>query len=344
MYIRPIQKEDLDSLYQLAKNSGVGVTSLPDSKQKMEAKLSQAVASFNKSIPESERIYLFALVEPASQKIAGICALEASIGHEDIWYNYHVGKTVHSSREISVHKITETLYLSNDLTGCSEIATLFLMPDYRKDQNGQLLSRSRYMFLAEFQELFNEQIIAEMRGYSDDNGRSPFWDSLGKHFFHMEFSDADYLTGLGNKVFIAELMPKFPIYVPMLSPAAQASIGKVHPQTEPALAMLKSEGFEPNNYIDIFDGGPTVSVKVKNIRAVRESEIYNVTRSEEAPATDLTDKYGLLLVSNRKFDDFRVLLANKSALNGNSIVLTPEQTEQLQLNEGDTVRAVSLRP
>ena len=41
------------------------------------------------------------------------------------------------------------------------------MPDYRNNQNGQLLSRSRYMFLAEFQELFNEDIIAEMRGYSD---------------------------------------------------------------------------------------------------------------------------------------------------------------------------------
>jgi arginine N-succinyltransferase len=344
VYIRPIQQEDLDSLYQLAKLSGVGVTSLPDSRQKMQTKLNQALASFNKSIPEHERIYLFALIEPVSNQIAGICALEASIGHEDIWYNYHIGKTVHSSREISVHKITETLYLSNDLTGCSEIATLFLKPEYRKNQNGQLLSRSRYMFLAEFKELFNDDIIAEMRGYSDEKGRSPFWDSLGKHFFHMEFSDADYLTGLGNKVFIAELMPKFPIYVPMLSPAAQDAIGKVHPQTEPALAMLKSEGFEPNNYIDIFDGGPTVSVKVKNIRAVRDSKIYNVTTSENTPPANLEDKHGLLLVSNRKFKNFRVILANKASLTDQRIQLLPEQLKQLQLNPGDTVRAVSLRP
>lgn len=108
--------------------------------------------------------------------------------------------------------------------------------------------------------------------------------------------------------------------------------------------MLKSEGFEPNNYIDIFDGGPTVSVKVKNIRAVRESEIYPVQCSEDAPTPNLEDKHGLLLVSNRKFENFRVLLANKTALVGNSIQLTPAQKQQLQLNEGDTVRAVSLRP
>jgi arginine N-succinyltransferase len=151
MFIRPVNADDLDALCRLAKHSGIGVTSLPDNKQKMQAKLDKSIASFNQSIPEPERLYLFALVDEDSNELAGICALEASIGHEDVWYNYHVGKSVHASREIGVHKITQTLYLSNDLTGCSEIATLFLMPDYRKNQNGQLLSRSRYMFWQSFQ-------------------------------------------------------------------------------------------------------------------------------------------------------------------------------------------------
>lgn len=345
MYIRPVQRNDLDALHTLAKNSGIGVTSLPDNKQKMQAKLEHSLASFNKSIPEQERLYLFALIdEKNNDEIAGICALEASIGHEDVWYNYHVGKSVHASRDIGVHKITKTLYLSNDLTGKSEIATLFLMPDYRKDQNGQLLSRSRYMFLADFPELFGDEIIAEMRGFSDDHGNSPFWESLGRHFFQMEFSDADYLTGLGNKVFIAELMPKFPIYVPMLSDEAQEVIGKVHPQTEPALAMLKSEGFDFNGYIDIFDGGPSVSTKIKDIRAVKESRVYQVGISEQTPAANTDDKHGLLLVCNRKLTDYRVLLANKGAAGDDTLWLSHDQAEILQVTEGDTVRAVSLRP
>jgi arginine N-succinyltransferase len=344
VYIRPVQHSDLDALCVLAKNSGVGVTSLPDNKQKMAAKLEHSLASFEKTIPEPERLYLFALVDEENDEVAGICALEASIGHEDVWYNYHVGKSVHASRDIGVHKVTKTLYLSNDLTGCSEIATLFLMPDYRKDQNGQLLSRSRYMFLAEFPELFGPEIIAEMRGYSDDNGDSPFWESLGRHFFQMEFSDADYLTGLGNKVFIAELMPKFPIYVPMLSPEAQAVIGKVHPQTEPALAMLKSEGFDFNGYIDIFDGGPSVSVKVKDIRAVKESHVYLAGISEKTPAPDYNEKHGLLLVCNRKLNDYRVILVNKGAAGDDTLWLTQKQADILNIKEGDTVRAVALRP
>ncbi|TXR51382.1 arginine N-succinyltransferase [Reinekea thalattae] len=344
MYIRPIQQQDLDDLYELAKLSGIGVTSLPDDKAKMQAKLESALSSFNETVAEQQRTYLFALVDPAKEKVAGICALEASIGHNDIWYNYHVGKTVHASHEIGVHKITQTLHLSNDLTSSSEIATLFLTPDYRNNQNGQLLSRSRYLFLAEFSELFSEQIIAEMRGYSDENGRSPFWDSLGKHFFHMEFSDADHLTGLGNKVFIAELMPKFPIYVPMLSDAAQQTIGKVHPQTEPALAMLKSEGFEYNNYVDIFDAGPSVAAKVKNIRAVRESQITAVVIDEQAPEPDLNNKQALLMVSNRQFKDYRVLLASQSALVDGTLMLSPQQATLLQLTESDSARVVSLRP
>jgi arginine N-succinyltransferase len=344
VYIRPVQKSDLDALHTLAKNSGVGVTSLPDNRQKMQAKLEHAIASFEKKLPEQERLYLFALVNEENDEVAGICALEASIGHEDVWYNYHVGKTVHASRDIGVHKVTRTLNLSNDLTGCSEIATLFLMPDYRKDQNGQLLSRSRYMFLAEFPELFNDEVIAEMRGYSDENGHSPFWESLGRHFFQMEFSDADYLTGLGNKVFIAELMPKFSIYVPMLSDEAQAVIGQVHPQTEPALAMLKSEGFDYNNYVDIFDGGPSVSAKVKHIRAVRDSQVLRVGISEKTPAPDLAEKHGLLMVSNRELENYRVLLVNKGAAGDDTLWLTQTQANLLQVTDGDTVRTVALRP
>lgn len=344
MYIRPVNPDDIDALCTMARNSGVGVTTLPDNRQKMQAKLDKAVASFREELPEKDRLYLFAMIDPATEELVGICALEASIGHDDIWYNYHVGRTVHSSRDIGVHKITRTLYLSNDLTGSSEICTLFLMPDYRKNQNGQMLSKSRYLFLAEFQQLFGRDIIAEMRGFSDENGQSPFWESLGRHFFQMEFSDADYLTGLGNKAFIAELMPKFPIYVPMLSKEAQDVIGKVHPDTEPALAMLQAEGFDFNGYVDIFDGGPTVSSRIKNIRAVKESSLYTVEIREEVPVPDLTSKEGLSLVSNRRFDDYRVTMVNTDALSESTLYLSAAQAENLNVSNGDSVRAVALRP
>ncbi|MBN0662068.1 arginine N-succinyltransferase, partial [Pseudomonas aeruginosa] len=99
--------------------------------------------------------------------------------------------------------------------------TLFLDPQWRKEGNGYLLSKSRFLFMAAFRERFNEKVVAEMRGVIDEQGYSPFWESLGKRFFAMEFSRADYLCGTGQKAFIAALMPKHPLYIDFLSPEAQ---------------------------------------------------------------------------------------------------------------------------
>ncbi|MCX2581823.1 arginine N-succinyltransferase, partial [Klebsiella pneumoniae] len=86
-----------------------------------------------------------------------------------------------------------TLFLSNDRTGSSELCTLFLDQERRENQNGKFLSKIRLMFIAAFKQYFEKKLIAEMRGYSDENGCSPFWDAIGHHFFNMDFSTADYL-------------------------------------------------------------------------------------------------------------------------------------------------------
>ncbi len=155
-----------------------------------------------------------------------------------------------------------TLFLSNDHTGSSELCTLFLDPEWRKEGNGYLLSKSRFMFMAAFRDKFNDKVVAEMRGVIDEHGYSPFWQSLGKRFFSMDFSRADFLCGTGQKAFIAELMPKHPIYTHFLSQEARDVIGQVHPQTAPARAVLEKEGFRYRNYIDIFDGGPTLECDI----------------------------------------------------------------------------------
>ena len=53
------------------------------------------------------------------------------------------------------------------MTGTAELCSLFLHPDWRRDGNGSLLSKSRFLFLAEFPEYFSPRVIAEMRGVSD---------------------------------------------------------------------------------------------------------------------------------------------------------------------------------
>jgi arginine N-succinyltransferase len=193
------------------------------------------------------------------------------------------------------------------------------------------------LFIAEFPQLFGKKIIAEMRGMSDENGRSPFWESLGRHFFKMEFSQADYLTGVGNKAFIAELMPKFPLYSCFLSEDARSVIGQVHADTEPALTMLKAEGFSYQGYVDIFDAGPAVECETAKIRAVRDSQ--PLVLAIGTPGDDATP----FLIHNRRREDCRITVAAARFAAG-TLVVDPATAKRLRLSAGDSVRAVPLSP
>lgn len=243
MIVRPVRSSDLPALIELARSTGTtGLTTLPANEERLGYRVGWAEKSFRGEAERGDTDYLFVL-ENDEGLVVGISAIAGAVGLREPWYNYRVGLTVSASQELGIYREIPTLFLANDLTGNSELCSLFLRGDHRSGLNGRLLSRARMLFIAEFPELFGNKIIAEMRGMSDEHGRSPFWESLGRHFFKMEFSQADYLTGVGNKSFIAELMPKFPLYTCFLSEAARNVIGRVHTDTEPALAMLKQEGF-----------------------------------------------------------------------------------------------------
>jgi arginine N-succinyltransferase len=205
------------------------------------------------------------------------------------------------------------------------------------------LSKSRLLFIAEFAHLFAAKVIAELRGKLDDNGLSPFWEGLGRHFFAMEYSTADYLTGIGQKAFIAELMPKHPVYVNLLPAAARDAIGAVHVDTSPARAMLEQEGFRYEGYVDIFDAGPTLECFRDTIDAVRRSQTLPVTLGEEDPVPDSLSDDVLWLVINRRFADFRALVA-AAPPRVDRFPLRPYVAAALGVAEGDSVRAVPLAP
>ncbi|MDR9890028.1 arginine N-succinyltransferase [Pseudenterobacter timonensis] len=338
MVIRPIEHGDLAGLMRLAAKTGGGLTSLPVDETTLSARIERAQQTWQGNLPKSEQGYVFVLENTETGTMAGICAIEVAVGLNDPWYNYRVGTLVHASKELNVYNALPTLFLSNDHTGSSELCSLFLDPDWRKEGNGYLLSKSRFMFMAAFRDRFNDKVVAEMRGVIDDTGYSPFWESLGKRFFSMEFSRADYLCGTGHKAFIAELMPKHPIYTHFLSPQAQAVIGEVHPQTAPARAVLEKEGFCYRNYIDIFDGGPTLECDVDRIRAIRKSRLVTVAEGQPAPG-----EWPACLVANEQYQQFRATLIRTNP-KCERLVLTAAQMDDLKCSPGDKVRLVRLCP
>src|SRR3546814_7653885 len=107
--------------------------------------------------------------------------------------------------------------LSNDLNGASEVGGLFLHPAARAGGLGLLLARSRYLFIARHRARFGDRILAELRGVIDEAGGSPFWDGVAGKFFGMTFQEADQFNAVHGNQFIADLMPKHPVYIAMLS-------------------------------------------------------------------------------------------------------------------------------
>ena len=337
MIVRPILHTDLPALIGLAKIAGVGLTTLPFNEAELTKRVDAAVASFAGTAHAADELFLFVLEDTADKSVVGTCGLATAVGLRQPWYSYRVGLVVHASQELGLFTQTPTLFLSNDHTGHTELCSLFLDAAYRRDRNGQLLSKSRLLFLAQHRKRFSKKIIAELRGVSDEKGRSPFWESLGRHFFSMEFSQADYLTGIGKKSFVAELMPKHPLYSSFLTPDAQAVIGKTHPHTLPAMRMLESEGFRYEGYVDIFDAGPTVECDVDDVSAVTHSHVFRAATNDTATLANAT----IYLVSNVGMDNYRATLV-AAAPKGDTFPLDAETAAALNVDAGDDIRAVPL--
>ncbi|HSH56991.1 MAG TPA: arginine N-succinyltransferase [Halomonas sp.] len=340
MRIRPIAEGDLEELQALARETGVGFTSLPDNRDFLAAKIAATTDTFLERTPPGRRNYFFVLEDEASGQLAGCCAIEGEVGRETPFYHYRLGTLAHSSVQLDLHRTIDTLFLCSDHTGDAEVASLFLRPAYRNgdrrvERNGALLSMVRWLFMAEFRDRFPEKVLAEMRGVFDEQGRSPFWHCLGSHFFPMDFDEADRLTGLGQKSFIGELMPKYPIYTPFLSGEARACIGKVHEQTRPALAMLKQEGLRWEGYIDIFDGGPTVEAYIDDVRGVRLSR-HCVAKID--PGLAEAGERPRWLAATTEMAHFRAAWVGRGPDADGALHLTAAEAGRLEVEAGATLR------
>jgi arginine N-succinyltransferase len=260
------------------------------------------------------------------------------VGLEQPFYNYRVSTVVHASQDLGVWTKMSLLNISHDLTGYAEVCSLFLSPRYRTAGVGGLLSRSRFMFIAQFRERFPERLCAELRGHFDENGQSPFWDAVGSHFYQIDFNAADYLSSHGKKSFLAELMPRYPVYLPLLPEEAQAAVGVTHRDTAPARRMLEAEGLRYENHVDIFDAGPVLECHTNDLRTVRESVLVQVRIGEQKEETEAR-----CLVSNTSLDDFRCGATTGIPQDG-TFLLSADEAAALRVGEGDTVRVLASQP
>lgn len=347
LVIRAATEADLDQLLQLSTMVGSGMTSMPTDRQSWVDKIQRSIADFKR--PKAKRsgdIYFMVLEDLERQEIVGSGAVYAGIGLEKPFYSYKLATLTSTSEKLGLTVHTRTLSLVNDFAGATEIGSLFLLPDYRRDGIGKFLSRSRFLLLADFPERFDEQVFAEMRGWLDENDCSPFWDGLGYKFFGLSFQKADFISAVDGYQFISDLMPKSPVYVDLLSPAAQDAIGKPHKDAGGAFKILQNEGFRYSGYIDIFDGGPSVQVPLEQIQTVKDSKLMLI-ENIVAPST-IADAPNYI-VSNTKLNDYRITRTPVQVFESNNdeassqITISSTAAAALNVGVGEAVRIVRER-
>ena len=332
--IRPSREDDLEHLYEMAKLTGGGFTNLPADRDALAGKLATSAKAFaNTGDTLTDETFVLVLENTETGAVRGTCQLMTQVGQQWPFYSYRLNTLTQYSKELDRTVRAEMLSLSTDLEGCSEVGGLFLHPNERAGGLGLLLARSRYLFIAMHRQRFAERVIAELRGIIDDRGGSPFWDGVAGRFFGMSFQEADYFNAINGNQFIADLMPKHPVYVAMLDDDAREVIGLPHPTGRAAMRMLEKEGFRFENYVDIFDGAPTMLARTDNVVSVADAK----PRTLDAVDGEAGER---ALLASGTLTDFRCCYG-KRTVEGEEIAIDDAGAQALGVGKGDTVWSVA---
>ncbi len=334
--IRAANPHDLQHLYDMAKLTGGGFTNLPPDRKALAAKLERAAAAYaaTETGDLADELFVLVLEDTATGEVRGTAQIFTCVGQQIPFYSYRIATLTQHSKELGRTFRAELLNLVTDLEGSSEVGGLFLHPGERAGGLGLLLARSRYLFIAMHRRRFADRILAELRGIIDERAGSPFWDGVAGRFFGMSFQEADYFNAIHGHQFIADLMPKHPVYIAMLPETARQVIGLPHPTGRAAMRMLEEEGFHAEGYIDIFDGGPTMTARTDRVRSIADARAAVVSRPRVPQPTGTTTR---ALIATGQLADFRCTFGEITADGTDSIVLDDDAARALDVGAGDTV-------
>jgi arginine N-succinyltransferase len=344
LFVRPGRLADLDALEHMARTAQPVLHSLPHDRRALEARVALSEDSFRAEVDfPGEEFYLFVLEDRASGKLFGTASIVAAAGYAEPFYAFRNDALIHASRELHVNRKIHALTMSHELTGKSRLAGFYVDPALRGDAAAHLLSRARMMYIAANRKRFTPEVFSLLLGVTDENGVSPFWEAVGRKFFGRDFKDIEVESGGRSRTFIAEVMPSYPLYVPLLPEAAQRVLGEPDSKALLAYDIHLEEGFEPDRYVDIFDAGPVLTAQVDRSACVAKNETRTVREAVSKNAGTGATTY---LVASNRAGDFRCVLADlpveRAAGAPGDAPLAAAAREALGVQEGDAVRCVPL--
>lgn len=340
--VRPVEMDDLPQLEALSRRDNRRVHTLPQEKAALERLVGESLESFGAPVPpplSSGGRYIFVLQAPDGT-LAGTASLLAQAGSGASFLSFRQDMMQQLSPDPLVCNDVATLMLCSDLSGYSQLAGYHAPGAGLCSTDKSLLACARLMYAALAPQRFAGKFFASLPGRVDGDSQSPFWDAVGRHFFQMDFLQAEsLLEGGRNQPLIVGLMPHYPVYMALLPEAAREAVGAADPCAGDALSILRGEGFEAYDYIDICDGGPVLQASAHALRSHAGSLRRRVaSRSAASPAG--TQPY---LVCNARTRRFRAIVVHSDPLGQQQhINLTSEQAGLLEVGNSDEVLCVAV--
>jgi len=267
---RPATADDISAITRITSKADSGLTTVPKSKKTVTEYVTESL-DFLAGEEGANRL-LFVAEEDS--KILGISGVIPRLGVDRPFYSFKRSRHARKASQQDLSVRYDTLQLTTDFDDYTELASIFLAPDARGTGVGRLLSLGRLGFIHANRDRFEDRLMADIRGWVDKKGDSPFWKHLTSKFIQTEFDIADRLSS-GDAAFIVELLPALPILLNLLPESVMEAAGKPHDLSAGAMGMLMSAGFEDTDLCDIFDGGP--AIRCRTDRTLITQSVFEAT-------------------------------------------------------------------
>lgn len=284
--IRNVRHDDLSQLVDLAKQ--FNLLNLPGDKRVLSEKIERSEQSFAGKLPKHQSEYLFVLEDIEEKLIVGSSLVLAKHGNEDVPHCFFkILKKDHFSQDLGIGFIHQVLRFQLDTDGPTEIGGLLVDKTYRRrpEKLGKQISLTRFLYMGMHPEKFEERVLCELTPPLTEEGRSEFWEALGRRFTGLPYQEADLLSQ-SHKEFIESLFPVEDIYLSLLDSKARLVLGRVGEATKPAQHLLESIGFEYLEEVDPFDGGPHYGCNTAKILPIKLGRHLRLTEFKDASYKD----------------------------------------------------------
>ncbi|MEY4617484.1 MAG: hypothetical protein RJB66_2444 [Pseudomonadota bacterium] len=327
--LRSARPEDLGQLVDLAKQ--FNLLNLPGDRKTLSEKIERSVASFGGDLAKNAAEYLFVIEDVEEKLIVGSSLILPKHGTDEVPHTFFkVLKKNHYSEDLGIGFIHQVLRFQMDTDGPTEIGGLLVDKTYRRrpEKLGRQISFVRFNYIGMYPERFEERLLCELTPPLTDEGRSEFWEALGRRFTGLPYQEADALSQ-SHKEFIQSLFPEEDIYLCLLDTKARTVVGRVGESTKPAQHLLESIGFHYLEEVDPFDGGPHYGASVQDLLPVKYGKNLR--------ATDWSDsnfkKVGLIGVDK---DGYRCVQSPYED-RGDEVALPPLTKKLLEIENDESV-------